>query len=139
VPREQDPVQVAVRALRHRDLSAAAVDARLERAGIDEAEREQALETLERVGYLDDARFATGRAQSLAARGWGDAGIEADLERQGIDADGVIAALAALAPEHERAAAIVAARGAGPKTAAYLMRHGFGDDALALARVAEDG
>jgi SOS response regulatory protein OraA/RecX len=137
--REQDPVQVAVRALRHRDLSVAALDARLERAGVDAAEREQTLETLGRVGYVDDARFAERRAQSLAERGWGNAGIEADLERQGIDAEGVVAALGTLAPEHERAAAIVAARGAGPKTAAYLTRHGFGDDAVALALVAHDG
>jgi regulatory protein len=136
---EQDPVQVAVRALRHRDLSAAAVDARLERAGVEAAEREQALETLGRVGYVDDDRFATGRAQSLAKRGWGDAGIEADLERQGVDAETAVAALATLEPEHERAAAIVAARGAGPKSAAYLTRHGFGEDAIALALVADEG
>ena len=62
---KRDPLQVAVRALRHRDLSAAAVEARLERAGVGEPEREAALETLRRVGYVDDARFAERRARQL--------------------------------------------------------------------------
>jgi regulatory protein len=138
VPAEQDPLQVAVRALRHRDLSSAAVAARLERAGVDAAEREQALETLGRVGYVDDDRFAGRRAQVLAERGWGDEGIAADLERQGVDAETAAAALAALDPERERASLIVAARGPGAKTAAYLARRGFGEDALEQALVAED-
>jgi SOS response regulatory protein OraA/RecX len=138
VPAEQDPLQVAVRALRHRDLSSAAVDARLEQAGIDAAGREQALDTLERVGYVDDARFATRRAQLLAERGWGDRGIAAELERQGVVAEVAAGALAELDAERERAAQIVSVRGAGPKTAAYLARKGFGEDAVEAALVADD-
>jgi SOS response regulatory protein OraA/RecX len=126
-----------VRALRHRDLPSAAVDAKLERAGVDAARREQTLETLERVGYVDDARYAVRRAESLADRGWGDAGIHADLERQGVDAEAAAAAVAALPPERERAAAIVAKRGPGARTAGYLSRHGFGEDALEQALVAD--
>ena len=43
------------------------LDERLARAGVDEAARADALETLERVGYVDDARFAVARAAALAA------------------------------------------------------------------------
>jgi regulatory protein len=131
VAQEKDPLQVAVRALRHRDLSTAAVEERLERAGVGEPEREEALETLRRVGYVDDARFAERRARQLADRGWGNAGIAADLERQGVDAGAAAAAIALLEPEAERARAIVARRGRSPKTAAYLLRHGFEADAVA--------
>jgi regulatory protein len=138
VPAEQDPLQVAVRALRHRDLSAAAVDARLERAGVAEPDREEALERLERVGYVDDARLATRRAATLAERGWGDAGIAADLERQGVSAELTAEALAALMPELERARRLVETRGPGAKTAGYLARHGFDEAAVELALVAED-
>jgi SOS response regulatory protein OraA/RecX len=136
---EQDPLQVAVRALRHRDLSAAALDARLERAGVDEPGREEALETLVRVGYVDDARTAGRRAELLAARGWGDAAIAADLERQRFPPETGAEALAALPPERERVRSLIARRGGGAKTAAYLARRGFGEDAVEQALVAEDG
>ena len=139
MPPEQDPLQVAVRALRHRDLPAAAVAARLARAGVGDEQREQALETLGRIGYVDDHRFARRRAETLAERGWGDGGIAADLERQGVAPELVAEALAELAPERERALQVVGRRGQGPKTAAYLARHGFGEDAVELARIAEDG
>src|SRR4051812_15826410 len=97
--READPLQVAVRALGHRDLSTAGVAARLARAGVDEDAREETLETLRRVGYLDDQRFARKRAETLAERGWGDDGVLADLERQGVPADACADALDALEPE----------------------------------------
>jgi SOS response regulatory protein OraA/RecX len=135
---DQDPLQVAVRALHYRDLSSAALDARLARAGVDATEREQALATLARVGYVNDARVALRRAQTLAERGWGDAGIAADLEQRGLPAEVAAQAIAALDPERERARLLVASRGAGPKTAAFLARKGFGEDAVEQALVAED-
>ncbi len=127
-----------MRALRHRDLSAAGVEARLERAGVDSAGRRNTLETLERVGYVDDARFAARRAGTLAERGWGDTGIAADLEAQGLPSDAASVAVAGLEPERVRAARIVAARGGGQKTAAYLSRRGFGEEAVEQALVAEE-
>ena len=102
--RSEDAVEPALRALRYRDRSAAELDARLERRGVGEAEREQALETLERIGYVDDERFARTRAEQLADRGSGDALIRHDLEGRGLAAELVEAALAALEPERERAA-----------------------------------
>jgi len=130
MPERPDAVEQAVRALRHRDRSAAELDARLAQRGIGQSEREQALETLERIGYLDDERFARTRAEQLAARGSGDALIRHDLEGRGIDEEHVEAALAALEPEQARAARIVQRRGSGTKTARYLSSRGFDADSL---------
>ena len=128
--RSEDAVEQALRALRYRDRSVAELDARLERRGVAEAERERALETLERVGYVDDDRFARTRAEQLAARGSGDALIRHDLEARGLAAEHVEAALAALEPERDRAAEIAARRGRSLKTARYLASRGFDPDAL---------
>jgi regulatory protein len=137
-PRETDAFETAVRALRAADRSAAELAQRLERRGVGEAEREQALERLERLGYVDDGRVARRRAEQLAGRGSGDALIRDDLERRGIAAELVEEALAGLEPERERASRIVAERGPGARTARYLASRGFGEDAVA-ALVAPQG
>jgi SOS response regulatory protein OraA/RecX len=132
----------ATRALKHRDLSTHALAERLDRAGVAERDRTEALETLERVGYVDDDRFARRRAQTLAERDWGDAAIADDLEQQGVPRDLATAAIAVLEPERERAKAIAGARGRSRKTAGYLARKGFGEDALEAvlgAAVADEG
>ena len=138
MPERPDAVERALRALRYRDRSTAELDSRLEQHGIDAQEREQALETLERLGYVDDERLACMRAEQLAARGSGDALIRHDLERRGITSEHVETALSDLEPEHERAAAIVQRRGEGAKTARYLASRGFGGDALESAVARED-
>jgi regulatory protein len=137
-PRKADPLDVALRALRSRDRSAAELQARLEQRGVGETERERALETLERIGYVDDERFARTRAEQLAERGSGDALIRDDLERRGLAADVVELALGALEPERERAARIAAQRGRSVKTARYLASRGFGEEALDALVAAED-
>jgi regulatory protein len=137
--REVDPVELAARALQHRDRSRREVDERLAKAGLDEDRRAEALETLERVGYVDDERFAAARAGALADRGYGDEWIRHDLGRHGVEAETAEAALAALEPERERAAAVIARLGPGPKTAAHLGRKGFGEDALELAVAGTEG
>ena len=128
--RRAEALGAAARALRHRDHTTRSLDARLEQAGVGAAAREQALETLQRVGYVDDARFAERRAQLLCERGWGDAAIAADLEQQGVEAEPAAAALALLEPESERARRIAEHRGPGPKTASYLLRRGFDEDVV---------
>jgi regulatory protein len=124
---------VAVRSLRRRDRSRAAVAERLERAGAPPATRERALETLDRVGLLDDARYAASRARSLADRGLGDEAVRAKLAADGVADELVADAVAALPAERERADRIVAARGAGIATARLLARRGFGEDTVAAA------
>lgn len=134
----EDAVQTALRALRFRDRTSAELAARLERRGVGEAEREAALETLERIGYVDDGRFARSRAEQLAARAAGNELIRHDLEQRGVPPEQVGDALAELEPERDRAAAIVAARGRSPQTARYLASRGFGEDAVDWV-VAPDG
>jgi SOS response regulatory protein OraA/RecX len=126
------PVDTALRALRHRDLSAHELDERLRGKGFEEAERAEALETLERTGVLDDSRFAEGRARSLAARGAGDAAIRHALGLAGVAREIADDAIEALEPELERARTIAERRGAADaKTARYLRGKGFSEEAVA--------
>jgi len=127
---EHDPIEIATRALHHRDRSRRDVEERLARAGIDEVERLETLDTLERVGYIDDERFAGARAGVLANRGYGDEWIRHDLARHGVAAETAVAAIGSLTPEPERAAAIVERLGRTAKTGAQLARKGFGAEAL---------
>jgi regulatory protein len=130
---DQDPIEIAARALQHRDRSRRDLEERLARAGIDEDRRADALETLERVGYVDDGRFAGARAGALAGRGYGDEWIRHDLGEHGVAAEAIAAAIESLVPESERVAALVERLGRTPKTGAHLARKGFGQDALETA------
>jgi regulatory protein len=132
-PQPSDPIDLAARALRHHDRSRSQIDDRLARAGVADDRRAEALEALERVGYVNDARFAEGRATSLADRGFGDEAIRELLGADGVPPEAVDDAVAGLAPEAERAAGIVASLGASPKTAARLARKGFGEEAVEAA------
>jgi SOS response regulatory protein OraA/RecX len=135
-------LDVAGRALTRRDLSEKRMRERLARAGIAPAGTEEMVGTLRGLGVLDDRRFAAARAAALAERGLGDEAVRFDLERQGVDAAVLEAALRALEPERERAERIVSSRGGGAATARYLARRGFGEEAVeaaAAASVAPEG
>ena len=123
-------LEVAVVAVRRRDRSEADVRARLERRGIAGAERERALGTLRSAGVLDDGRYAHGRAQGLAGKGYGDAAIRYDLERSGVAAEQIDAALEALPSESERAAEHARRLGGGLRAARGLARRGFAEDVV---------
>jgi SOS response regulatory protein OraA/RecX len=141
VARASDTAQeAALRALRHRDLSVRALEERLRTHGYSESERDETIDALVRTGLLDDSRFAESRARVLAGRGSGDALIRNDLAHAGVDVDVVESALATLAPEAERAQAVVERRGPGPTTARYLAAKGFSEDAVhAVVAAAGDG
>jgi regulatory protein len=130
---EVDPIEIATRSLRHRDRSSHEIDERLAKAGVTAPDRADALRTLERVGYLDDARFASTRAAALASRGQGDRAIRFELAGHGLSAEQVETALATLLPEADRAAALADRLGRTPKTAARLSRKGFSTDSLETA------
>lgn len=135
MPRDEDDerrlaLERAVGALARRDHSAASLRAKLERAGVTEQARDEAVETLAGFGYLDDERFARDRAERLAARGYGDDWIRADLDVQGISPEVAETALAGLEPERERAVHEGAKLGAGPPAARALQRRGFSEEAL---------
>lgn len=128
-----DPLDLAARALAARDRSRQQIEERLERAGVPDEERREALATLERLGYLDDSRFAVARAEALAGRGYGDAWIRHDLAGNGVGRDAIEEAIATLLPETERAVAIVGREGPGRRLAARLQRKGFGAEAVEAA------
>jgi regulatory protein len=131
--RRHDALLHGARTLAARDVSRRKLKAKLERAGFVPAERAEAIGTLSRLGLVDDERFALGRAAALAARGVGDGGVRWELEQQGIAAELVDRAVAELEPEPERAARLVARRGAGPATARLLARRGFSAETIETA------
>jgi regulatory protein len=122
--------EVALRALARRDHSRATLDARLARAGVAERERRDVIERAEQSRLVDDSRFAQMRAAHLAARGAGDALILDDLSRSGIDEAVASTAVDSLAPESERAAGIISARGASSRTIRYLATRGFSEETI---------
>jgi SOS response regulatory protein OraA/RecX len=120
----------AVRALARRDHSAAGLRAKLGRTGLSEQAQTDAVETLERIGYVDDDRFGRDRAVRLAERGYGDDWIRADLEAQGVDAETVAASVAALEPEDERADRMAAGSGDAERCLRGLVRRGFSEETI---------
>jgi len=138
--RRHEALARASRSLAHRDLSEQELSQRLARH-VDPATRKEAIDRWVGAGAVDDARLSKGRAELLAGRGAGDLLIRHDLEKRGIGAEEVEAALEGLEPETVRVHRIVAARGQGPRTARYLARKGFSEDSIESAwkeGVAED-
>jgi regulatory protein len=121
---------VALRALASRDHTHASLDRRLAERGTTAAVREETVAAAERAGLVDDARFASGRAALLAARGTGDAMIADDLARRGVPDDAIRDAIAGLEPESARAEAVVAARGTSSRTLRFLAARGFSEETL---------
>ena len=131
--RREEALSVATRALRARDRSSQQLSERLERANVAPAAIEASLTALSGAGLVDDGRFAVNRALTLADRGYGDAAIRHDLERQRVPTEQVDSALAGLEPEVERARRLIESRGPGRRTARYLASKGFADDSLETA------
>jgi regulatory protein len=131
----------AGKALARRELTRAELAERLQRGNLAPRDRDAALDAVARAGLQDDGRVARARAEQLAARGYGDLAIRADLERRGLSGDDVAASLAELAPESLRAARFVAQSGGGVRAARALARRGFADETIAalVADSAESG
>jgi SOS response regulatory protein OraA/RecX len=123
-------LEVATRALRSRDRSGSELRRRLADRGVRSPAVTETVGTLERVGLVDDARFAAARARALVERGYGDAAVRHDLESRGVADEAVVEALATLAPEAERAVEHARRLGGGIRAARALARRGFGEDAL---------
>lgn len=135
--RRAEALAIAARALRRHDLSERGIADRLAAAAVPPAVLEESLDVLSRAGLVDDARFAAGRAASLAERGYGNTAIRHDLEGKGIDPHSIHEALDTLEAEADRAQRLVDRRGAGAKTARYLASKGFGEEALEAAAGAD--
>lgn len=131
----------ALRSVARREQSSAALRRRLERRGVVASVLDDAVGRLERVGLVDDERYAHRRAASLADRGHGDEAIRWRLAEEGIPDELAATAVGALEPELVRARRIAEARGYGPKTARELARRGFCATAVedALGPAVADG
>jgi SOS response regulatory protein OraA/RecX len=131
----KSPLDIAVAALRAHDRSRSDVEARLARAGVAPDDVRETLAALERLGYLDDQRFAFARAEELAERGYGNEWIRGDLRGHGVERETAAAAVEALMSEPERAARLVSGSGGAPdrRLAARLQRKGFSADAIESA------
>jgi SOS response regulatory protein OraA/RecX len=123
-------LELATRALARRDFSERGLRERLVRAGVEEAEADEALRELTHAGLVDDGRFALVRAEALAERGKGNQAIRFDLERQGVGSQEIELALAGLEPERERLERIVRRRGPSAATARLLAGRGFDEEAI---------
>ena len=134
--RRTTALEAAVAALARRDRSAAGLAVYLEQHGIDSVEAANAVERLELAGYVDDDRFALGRAEGLAARGYGDGAIRRELEAHGLDAGRIAAAIDALDGEPERARALLERFGPSPRLARRLTAKGFAPESIELALTA---
>lgn len=128
--RRQQALDLALRTLGRRDHTTAELEQRLSQRGVTPADRDRTLAVLDRAGLVSDARFAAARAAQLAERGSGDLLIADDLERRGVAPDVLADVLEALEPEADRAARIVAARGASVRTLRMLGAKGFSEAAL---------
>jgi SOS response regulatory protein OraA/RecX len=135
VNEERAALDAALRALAHRDLSTAALCAKLAAAGIDESLAQQTVARLADDGLVNDERAAAGRAVALAGRGYGDQAIDERLEHDGFDRSCRDAALAGLEPEEARARGIAGSASERDlrRVAASLARRGFGPDAIESA------
>jgi regulatory protein len=129
------PLELARRALQHRERSSAELARWLAGRGLAAEEIEETVEQLEELGELDDARFARRYAEDKRElAGWGAQRIRGALLERGVPPEHIEAALAADGPQQqaERAAALLVRRG-DPLTSerdraralGYLTRKGY--------------
>jgi SOS response regulatory protein OraA/RecX len=128
--RRAEALEAATRTVARHDVSARRVRERLAARGVRPAAAESAVATLADAGVLDDRRTARSRAHALAERGWGDAAVAARLAGEGFGAEDVRSALAALAPERERAGALAAAADDPRSAWKLLARRGFAPETI---------
>lgn len=127
--RRAEALRKAGRTLARHEVSEAGLRDRLRRGGVAPAGVEEVAQTLRQAGALDDRRFAANRARALCERGWGNEAILARLDEERVPAETVQEAIAALPPETERAARLVA-RLPARKAAPFLARRGFDPDTV---------
>ena len=129
-PADPDGRELALRALRSRDLSVGELERRLAERGVAPEDAAATVDALVRTGLVDDARLAHRRAAVLAERGEGDALIRHRLCGLRLDAELVEDAIASLEPESDRAMRVAERRGRGPQALRHLARKGFSPESV---------
>jgi len=94
-PAEQDPVETGLRLLGRREHSRAELSVKLAARGFEAADVERALDRLQDMGALDEARFAEQFISMRLRQGYGPARIRRELSQRGVDAEAFDAQLAA--------------------------------------------
>jgi regulatory protein len=120
----------ALVALDHTDQTVTTLRRRLAAKGVAPADRETAIEIMERAGLVDDARYAQARGFALAARGAGDLMIRDDLERRGVASPLIDEAIEGLEPELDRARRLLAGHRDSQRALRRLAAKGFAEDVL---------
>jgi regulatory protein len=96
------PFELAVRFLKLRDRSERELRIKLRQKGVEAGAIDEAVEKVRRLGYLDEARMAHARAESLISRGkLGPRGVAARLGRAGVDRAEVQAAVKGALNRHD--------------------------------------
>lgn len=123
----------ALRLLSYRERSSDDLMRRLVDDGYPEPVASSVVEALRRIGFVDDARFASSLAHSRSSRALGRTRILRDLSAAGVDAETAMSAVEeALPVEDESSAALTFARRAAAKrgatvekVASALVRRGY--------------
>jgi SOS response regulatory protein OraA/RecX len=80
------PLDKALKLLARKARTQKEMDAALERAGVPEGERAEAVARLRELGYMDDLEVARARARTLLGRGAAPRLAERRLGEQGVEA-----------------------------------------------------
>ena len=105
--RLQHALDLSFRYLGRRDRTALEVRKQLQRSDVETSVADQAITELERLGFLDDARYAQRFAEDRRALdGWGTERIERRLLEVGVPAELVAAELGCRANSDELKAAV---------------------------------
>ncbi len=140
-PENRELVSRAIALLARRDLSRAALIARLLKDGFDRQECEMVSRWCEASGFLNEQRHAESMARRLGVR-YGSRRVAIGMRQKGLGDEAVAAAVAGLDPsEVERARALLARRfedgderlETKAKKHRFLLQRGFSGDTIRLA------
>ncbi|MGA8218058.1 MAG: RecX family transcriptional regulator [Solirubrobacterales bacterium] len=112
--RDEDPYELALRALSHKERTESELRAWLAEREVTEVEIEQAIALLIDAGAIDDASFARRYAEDkVQLAGWGPDRIASSLEKRGVPREHIEAALGGDDQEAllERAVSVLGDRG----------------------------
>ena len=142
---EFDPASVeaakkrALWLLDKRDYARAELFRKLTEKGFEDAAADAALDRLTELGFVDDARYAPIVVRHYAAKGYGRARVQRELQRRGISKELWDAALGEMPEQDETVDRLLRARLKGAETgdraalkraSDALLRRGYGWDEI---------
>jgi regulatory protein len=147
--REPSATQRALGLLTRREHSRKELTRKLTSRGVDAAEVESAVASLNRDGWQSDARFAESLVRARVSGGYGPGRIRAELATHGLDREAIATALATFNGDWAEIASDLVRRRYGPvaafdlnqrrKAADFLIRRGFDAVTIRSATSADVG